>query len=85
MWISMSCQEWGMERLCPEALKVSHCMPQASEFHWTQSQKRQEKELVLKAANDWAQSHYKLAGQKYEAALRIKPRFELHPYAVFIV
>jgi hypothetical protein len=42
-------------------------------------------ELVLKAANDWAQSHYKLAGQKYEAALRIKPRFELHPYAVFIV
>ncbi|CAM6029255.1 unnamed protein product [Sphagnum balticum] len=74
-----------MERLCSEALKVSNCMPQASEFHWTQSQKRQEKELVSKAGRAWAQCHYKLAGQKYEAALRIKPRFELHAYAVFVV
>lgn len=33
----------GMEQLCSEALKVSNCMPQASEFHWTQSQKRRER------------------------------------------
>lgn len=29
----------------------------------------------LQAAFEWAESHYKLAGQKYEEALRIKPDF----------
>lgn len=36
--------------------------------------KTEEKEQ-FQAAYDWAQSHYKLAGQKYEEALRIKPDF----------
>lgn len=34
-----------------------------------------DKPAQLKAAYDWAQSHYKLAGQKYEEALKIKPDF----------
>lgn len=78
----LSCQEWNSCAQKPWRCQTV-CRKQPNSTG--RSYRKDEKELVLKAAHDWAQSHFKLAGQKYEAALRIKPRFELHPYAVFIV